>query len=207
MSLNRADAQQVAGLVLAAGRASRFGSDKRMASLPDDGRPLLQATLETFTAVLSLVLVVLRSGDAQALRIAESCGAVPVICQDADLGMGHSLAQGARALQGLSGHWSGLLIGLADMPCVSATTLHRLSQALIEGGVHGRPVAPVHQGRLGHPRGLPMDAVPALCRLSGDQGARHLLDWQLEALHIEVDDPGILQDVDTPADLAALKRP
>lgn len=189
----------VAGLILAAGRATRFGSDKRMARLPGDDHTLLEAVLATFTAALAPVFIVLRPADEQAARMAEAFGARPLVCDDADSGMGHSLACGARALQAVDG-LQGVLIGLADMPAVSPATLHSLMQALM---AQRRAVVPVYQGRLGHPRGLPAEALPALGRLRGDQGARHLLDWQVEAVQVEVDDAGILLDVDTPADLAA----
>jgi molybdenum cofactor cytidylyltransferase len=197
-------------MVLAAGKGSRFGADKRLAVLPGgDGRCMLEQVLATFTSVLSPVLVVLRADDDAGLRIVRACGAIPVACEDADFGMGHSLACGARALQGMKG-WQGVLIGLADMPRVSPRTLTRLQEVLL---AQNKPVAPVRPGAaaqhgkagpLGHPRGLPADAVPALLSLRGDQGARHLLDWQLDALHVEVDDAGILLDVDTPDDLAAM---
>lgn len=189
----------IAGLVLAAGRATRFGSDKRLARLSEDGRTLLETVLRTFTAVFNPVFVVLKPEDVEARQIALACGATPLVCEDAELGMGHSLACGARALQTMPA-LQGVIIGLADMPAVSAATLQDLRQALIE---QARPVVPVYQSQLGHPRGLPGDAIPALSRLRGDQGARHLLDWQVDAVRVEVDDAGILLDVDTPADLAA----
>ena len=63
---------------------------------------------------------------------------------------------------------------------------------------------PVHQGRRGHPVGFAARFVPALGALEADQGARTLLRQHDEQIReIAVDDPGILTDVDTAADLAA----
>lgn len=192
----------VAGLILAAGQGTRFGADKRLALMPD-GRTLLASSLQPYMGVCRPLLVVLRPDDVAAHDVAKACGAQIVVCPDADLGMGHSLARGAQALlaiqavQGLEG----VLIGLADMPRVSCTSLQALQQALLASD---RPVAPVHQGTLGQPRALPARYLPALARLQGDQGARHLLDWQREALHLAVEDPGVLLDVDTPEDLRTL---
>lgn len=189
---------QVASLILAAGRASRFGSDKRLALLPD-GRTLLEAVLACHAAPGHPVLVVLRPGDAIGQQLAARHGAQVVVCEEADLGMGHSLASGARALLPRA-DVVGVLIGLADMPAVSAQTVCALRQALLD---HALPVAPRYEGRLGHPRGLPRACFEALTALRGDQGARDIVDWR-QAMHIEVADPGVLLDMDHPADWRAL---
>ncbi|TAL00039.1 MAG: nucleotidyltransferase family protein [Aquabacterium sp.] len=194
----------VAGLILAAGQGTRFGADKRLAVMPD-GRTLLASSLQPYVGVCRPLLVVIRPDDMAAHDVAKACGAQIVVCTDADRGMGHSLAEGARALLEMpgvaGGGLKGVLIGLADMPRVSCTCLQALQQALLASD---RPVAPVHQGTLGQPRALPARYLPALARLQGDQGARHLLDWQREALLLDVEDPGVLLDVDTPEDLRTL---
>lgn len=193
----------IAGLILAAGQGARFGSDKRMARLPD-GRTLLEATLARHAGLSAPLLVVLRPGDEAASALARSHGARVLICEDAHLGMGHALACGARAL--LDGpEVDGVVIDLADMPWVSAHTLRLIRQALAE---HGQAIVPLYQGRMGQPRGLPASYLAALARLQGDEGARHIVNWQ-DAVHLAVDDPGILQDIDRPLDLtrfAALAR-
>lgn len=186
----------VAGLILAAGRGKRFGSDKRLALMPD-GRTMLAAALQPYLAVCRPLLVVIRPEDVESREVVKACGAQIVVCPDADLGMGHSLAQGARALQAMPGV-EGVLIGLADMPRVSRTTLQALQRALRHAN---RPVVPVFQGTFGQPRGLPARYLPALTLLQGDQGARQLLDWRSEALSLVVNDPGVLLDVDKPEDL------
>ncbi len=188
----------IAGLILAAGRGTRFGADKRLARLPD-GRTLLEVALARHAGISQPLLIVLRPDDEAATTLARQHGAHILICENADQGMGHSLACGARALLAMP-DLTGVLIDLADMPAVSATTLKRVQQALLDTG---QAVAPRYQGRIGQPRGLPRACFEAVSQLHGDQGARHLLDWQ-QAVHVEVDDAGILLDIDRPADLAAL---
>lgn len=188
----------IAGLILAAGRGTRFGTDKRLARLPD-GRTLLEAVLARHAGISQPLLTVLRPGDAAASALARQHGAQILICEDADQGMGRSLACGASALLAMP-ELDGVLIDLADMPAVSAATLRLLQQALHDTG---QAVAPRYQGRIGQPRGLPRACFEALSQLHGDQGARHLLDWQ-QAVHVEVEDAGILLDIDQPADLAML---
>ncbi|MEN3811766.1 nucleotidyltransferase family protein, partial [Chromobacterium piscinae] len=67
----------------------------------------------------------------------------------------------------------------------------------------GQLVLPCYQGRAGHPRGLPVDCLPGLLDLRGDAGARDILDWN-GALRLELDDPGVLLDIDQPEDMAKL---
>ncbi|KGM40921.1 hypothetical protein JY96_15070 [Aquabacterium sp. NJ1] len=188
----------IAGLILAAGRGTRFGADKRLACLPD-GRTLLEAALARHAGISQPLLIVLRPDDAEASALARQHGARILVCEDADQGMGHSLACGARALLAMP-EVEGVLIDLADMPFVAAATLRQLHQCLLDQGQTGQAVVPLYRGRMGQPRGLPRTCFEALSQLQGDQGARHIVDWQ-QALHIEVDDAGILQDIDRPADL------
>lgn len=192
--------KRIAGMILAAGQASRFGSDKRQAILPD-GRGMLETVLQRFHEAFDTVLLVARGQDDFARGLADMHGAELVVSTRAELGMGHSLACGAQALMGHEG-LDGVVIGLADMPAVRTATLIDVKDVL---AARMRPVVPVFQGQLGHPRGLPRDWFEALGRLTGEQGARQLLDWR-QALAVHVNDAGVLLDADTPEDLARFER-
>jgi molybdenum cofactor cytidylyltransferase len=64
--------------------------------------------------------------------------------------------------------------------------------------------APFHDGRRGHPVGFGAACFDALATLDGDAGARDVVAAHGDALvRLEVDDPGVLRDVDTAADLGA----
>lgn len=191
----------IAGLILAAGQATRFGSDKRQALLPD-GRTMLEAVLINFGEVFDTVLLVARDHDDFACQLADIHGIELVISDQADLGMGHSLACGAQALLAHE-DLSGAVVGLADMPAVVHGTLLDIKQTL---ACRQQPVVPVYQGQLGQPRGLPRAWFEAMTHLSGDQGARQLLDWR-QAVAVHVNDPGVLLDADTPEDLVKLSSP
>lgn len=188
----------IAGLILAAGQATRFGSDKRQALLPD-GCSMLEAVIIRYKEVFDTLLLVAQDNDDFACQLADIHGIDLVPNAQSDLGMGHSLACGAQALLARHG-LSGVVVGLADMPAVATTTLLDIRQTLIG---RKRPVVPIYQGQLGQPRGLPHDWFEALSGLTGDQGARQLLDWR-QAVPVHVNDPGVLHDVDTPADLERL---
>jgi len=192
----------VVALVLAAGRARRFGFDKRQARLPD-GRSLLQAVLQTQLQACDAVIALLRPDDDWGQALCADLGVEVRLVPQADEGMGRTLATGLSAL--LADEASGVgpprfeaaLVVLADMPAVQVGTVQALIHAFQR---HGLPACPWHGGRAGHPRLLPRDRWPDLLDLSGDEGARHRLDWS-RACRVEVPDAGVLIDVDTPADL------
>lgn len=115
--------------------------------------------------------------------------------------MGYSLAAGVAASRDARG-W---LVALADMPCIRVATLQAVAE-LIGGGA--ALAAPSYAGRRGHPVGFAARWRGALLALEGDEGARAILEQSRFLLHVlETDDPGVLQDVDSPADLAALRLP
>ncbi len=186
---------RIAVLVLAAGRSTRFGSDKRQALLPS-GQRMLPAVLSTLKGVFDDVCVLSRAGDAFATQACAASGCQQLSCEDADLGMGHTLAQGLRGLMPRP-DIDAALVALADMPAVQPDTLRALAAAAAESPL---PVVPRHLGRLGHPRILPRATWPSLLHARGDEGARHLIDWSAARV-VDVDDAGVLIDVDTPGDL------
>ena len=187
-------------VLLAAGSGSRFGGDKLEAPL-SDGTPLVLATARGLLAAGGAVLAVVRGardrdgqGAARLLRALPDIDSVP--CAGAAQGIGHSIACGVRH----SADANGWLLALGDMPFVRPETIRRLLDALAGGA---SLVAPCHGGRRGHPVGFSRRWRSSLLRLSGDIGARRVLAANPDALMlIDVEDAGVLLDVDRPADLA-----
>lgn len=184
--------------MLAAGYSRRFGGDKRRATLAD-GRSLLAASLALPCSMLEEVWLVLRPDESIAeLGLPASIKLVqhPLTAQ----GMGHSLAAGAECLLAES-NADVVAIFLADMPSIRRDSL----EALMAFAASNRIVLPSHQGKRGHPVLFGRDFWPQLATLGGDAGAKAVLQHNAEALHIvELNDPGVLQDIDTPADLIQL---
>jgi molybdenum cofactor cytidylyltransferase len=182
---------KVIALMLAAGRGTRFGSDKRLARLPD-GRSLLAASVESALQVFAEVHVLLRPGDdPQALGLPVACRIIR--CHDSDQGMGHSLAAGIRAMAGQDAEAIAVLLG--DMPWIRADSL----QLLCSHAAAERIVYPRYDGQRGHPVLFGRAFWSQLQALNGDEGARALLQANASACHgIVLHDPGVLRDVDRP---------
>ena len=188
-------------LLLAAGVSRRFGADKRTHLLPD-GTSLLQATANKYVGCFDHVVVVLRPTDAELARELTTRfggGLRVVTAAQAHLGMGHSLAAGIGAV----GNWDYAFVALGDMPFVETATLRQLEGAM--ASTDGAAIiAPVFEGRPGHPVGFGHDHFEALGALTGDSGARSIIKkFAHQVVEVAVSDPGVLHDVDRPADLDA----
>ena len=111
--------------------------------------------------------------------------------------MGFSIAMGVAERSGAPG-W---LVLPGDMPVVRSGTLLAVATALEQHPV----VCAQYRGRRGHPVGFAAELYSELILLDGDDGARRVVA-RYPAHGQEVDDPGILLDVDTEADLDALRK-
>lgn len=190
----------IAGILLAAGAGTRFGGGKLLHPLAD-GVPMGVASLRNLQVSVDQVVAVIRPGDNGLRLLLEAEGAPVIECALAEHGMGHSLAAGVAA----SGDADGWLVALGDMPLVQPHTIRRLRQALEKSaGI----VVPMFRGERGHPVGFDRRFRDELLALSGDAGARAVVSAHAAAVHrYEVDDPGVLQDLDTRADAERLGKP
>ena len=189
--------QPIVALLLAAGAGTRFGGGKLLHPL-DDGvaiaahaaRNLREAGLEVFA--------VIRPGDFPLSDMLEEEGCYVTQCADSVRGMGYSLAHGVAAARDAAG-W---IVALADMPRVLPSTIRAVADALGSGA---SIAAPAYRGERGHPVGFAAPLQLELLAVSGDSGARGVLERHRDAVRIvECGDPGVLLDVDSHADLARL---
>lgn len=190
------------GILLAAGRGRRFDPDgarnKLLQRLPG-GELVVAASARTLLAVFPRVVAVVPPADGGVADVLRQLGCEVTVCPDADGGMGLSLAHAIRhSLQGQQPA-QGWLVALGDMPFVAPSTLHALDAAVEEGAAIA---APLFEGRRGNPVAFGAQHRDALLALDGDQGARRLLQSSPVST-IDVLDPGVLRDIDSPSDLPA----
>jgi molybdenum cofactor cytidylyltransferase len=183
----------IAGILLAAGAGRRFGDHKLLQALPG-GEPMALAAGRRLIAAVPDCVAVVRKGD---LPLAQALGAIGLRTHEhggADAGMGTSIAAGVAATPDAAG-W---IIALGDMPWVRSETIGALVEALGRGV---ELVAPVHLGTRGHPVGFAAPWRDRLLALAGDLGARDLIAAADRLVLLPTSDPGVLLDVDTPADI------
>jgi CTP:molybdopterin cytidylyltransferase MocA len=181
-------------LLLAAGAGKRFGGGKLRAEIA--GRPLLRNALDLALQTTDRVHVVL-GADAEALQPLLPAGVVPIIHAGWAEGMGSSLAAGVRALPA---DCTGVLVLLADQPALPVASLHALIARWREDP---RQVCCArYAGQPGVPALFPRRLFGELATLSGDRGAKSILQREAAADgQFDLPEAGI--DIDTRADLAA----
>lgn len=190
----------IAGILLAAGKGSRFdstGEKNKLTQSLANGDAVVAAAAKNLLAVTPNVLAVTRPGAHAVASILQALGCEVTECPTAENGMAASLVHALSRVPDAAG-W---IVALGDMPHVQTTTIAALADAIGEGaGI----AAPVHQGRRGNPVAFGRAHLPRLLQLTGDQGARMLLR-ECPVREIAVDDPGIHYDVDSQEDLS--RRP
>jgi molybdenum cofactor cytidylyltransferase len=195
---------EVAALVLAAGRGTRFGAGATASKVlaPLDGLPLIRHVAEAALAsrAREVVVVTGHAGEAVAAALVGSAARVVHNPSFAE-GMATSLRAGVAALDP---RVDGVVVLLADMPRVTRAIIDALI-ATFEADADAEAVVPERHGRRGNPVLIARALFPAVAMLEGDQGARRLLARpDARVLVREIDDDAIEQDVDTPEALDAL---
>lgn len=186
-------------IVLAAGKGSRFLGSRHKLEEDIGNDSVLGSTLQHVQASGLPFIVVTTPALEPVVRQQVRGGAI-VVLPEADgttpLGMGYSIATGVCAQSQAPG-W---LVLPGDMPLVKPETLVAVARAL-----EHHPVAYAqYRGRRGHPVGFAAELYSELATLTGDEGARRL-SIRYPAIGVEVDDPGVLIDVDTQEDLSVVR--
>lgn len=184
-------------IVLAAGPGRRFGAGGHKLVQPLGGRSVLVATLDNAIETGWPVCVVLTPALLPLVAPwVQARDRVVLDEDDAARGLGRSIAAAVTAQADAAG-WVALP---GDMPLVRPQTIHAVGRSLAE-----HPVAYAqYRGRICHPQAFAAELFSDLRELQGEAGARRLLA-RYPAAAVDVDDPGVLVDVDTEADLEAAR--
>ena len=183
----------VGAIVLAAGFSSRFGSSKLLAGL-SSGKTVFQQTVERIAEAFPERFVITRPEMVAALQELAK-GTSILSFEHADQGMGATLAFAAQQIE----DWDGCVVCLGDMPFIETSTYRRIAELVTAGSI----VTPTFDSRRGNPVAFGKNLYTDLEALTGDGGGRKLTSMYPQAVRkLQVSDPGILHDIDTPEELA-----
>jgi molybdenum cofactor cytidylyltransferase len=186
---------RVAGIVLAAGRATRFGATKQLMPWRDSTLVGRAAQVALDAGLRSVIVVTGHEAD----RVGAAVAGLPVqVVFNAAYASGQSSSM-KRGLAALPAGFDAAIFLLADQPGVTPEVVKALVQA------HRTTLAPVVlptcAGRRGNPVLFDVSLFPEMAGIEGDVGGRALLDKYAGALEcVPVEEPGILADIDTPED-------
>ena len=185
--------KNIAAKILAAGSSKRFGKENKL--LADfNGKPLLSSVLNQTAALpFSERLVVVHPTRAEVKALCDAGPFEVIENPNAAEGMATSIAAGVEALTNADA----VALVLGDMPTIKHTTYAKLIDAFLKGEQQSI-LAPAYQGARGHPVFFSRFYFKELAALTGDKGARSAIEQHYNQLNIiEVDDPGVLSDIDT----------
>lgn len=186
----------IRGLLLAGGASTRFGAAKLLHRI-DGGPTLGEVSARHLLEGVGNVLAVVRDGDDELAACLRNAGCAILVTGRSRDGMGASIAAGVDAARGGDG-W---VVALADMPRIPAQVSRAIAHALAGGALIAAPVLP--GGERGHPVGFSARLVDELVALTGDEGARAVVQRHREhVVLVPTQERGILYDIDLPADLA-----
>ena len=196
-----AEIENIAAVVLAGGRSTRFGANKLVADL--GGKPMVRRVVEAaLGSAASPVLVVTGHQDAETRQALTGLDVVLVHNPDYAEGLSTSLKAGIAAVPPEA---AGALVLLGDMPQIAPAHLDQLIAAFPDRA--GVVIVPVHAGKRGNPVLWPRAFFPAMLALEGDAGAKRLLTAHADCVReVDLGTDAIFLDVDTAEALAHLRR-
>jgi molybdenum cofactor cytidylyltransferase len=189
--------RRIAAVVPAAGRSRRMGREK--VELLWDLSTVLETILDKIVTIRAWpVVVVLRPDLTKAQERVRRRGATVVVNPRPDEDMIESIRLGISALtELLTEPLDAVMLWPGDHPAVAPPTL----ETLLAAADRTRVILPRHEGRRGHPAVIGSDLLAGIAAIPPGEGLRRL--WRRRpdtVVELDVDDPGVLIDLDTPAD-------
>jgi molybdenum cofactor cytidylyltransferase len=195
------------GVILAAGASSRMGRDKALLTWPKETGAtgtFLSGSIRAFSDHCDLVIVVAGKSEAVLAPVVFAEGAFLVRNPAPERGQFSSLQTGLHEV--LNRGRDSAMITLVDRPPVGVDTLLCLVGAFANRDHNTWAVIPEHAGRHGHPMLIGRELIEAFLRAPAIANAREILHAQADRIaYVEVDDPRVTTNVNTPEDYASLE--
>jgi molybdenum cofactor cytidylyltransferase len=191
-----------AAIVLAAGRSTRMAPHNKLLVADRAGKPMIARVVDNVLSSGARPVLVVTGHLSDDIRAALAGRPVTFVhAEDYARGLSASLKAGIVALPASA---AAALVCLGDMPLVTGRMIDRIVAAYDPD--EGRSiVVPTHQGKIGNPILWDRRYIPEILQLSGDGGARVLLQKHIEQVaEVEIGDDAVLRDFDTVDSLATL---
>ena len=177
-------------IILAAGQSQRFGGQKLLEKI--NGKEMILHSIQAITQAGLHYKIFTQHPALEAFLHQQHIPFFHSI--QAKQGMGATLAEAINSLS----DWSSCLITLADKHYIQPSTYQQVHTHLTQSNI----VVPTYQHQAGHPVGFQQHFFPQLNQLSGDQGAKKILQQHpSKVTYLPCLDQGILQDIDRPEDI------
>jgi molybdenum cofactor cytidylyltransferase len=206
----------LAGVILAAGESSRMGRDKALlpwppltprSNIPKGGasaETILSLAIAALSSHCDLVIVVAGKNEPALTPVVYGCGAFLVRNPNPEQGQFSSLQTGLREV--LSRGRDNAMITLVDRPPPAAKTLNHLVDSFTTRNHGIWAVVPEFQGKHGHPILVGREMIEEFLRAPATVNAREIEHGhQHRILYLQVDDPLVTTNVDTPEDYVSLQ--
>jgi molybdenum cofactor cytidylyltransferase len=183
-------------IVPAAGKGERFGGAKLIARININGETLIDRTLRSLFGggIERIVVVTAPEANLEGSALLSDSRVTVVVNEDPSRGMFSSIQCGIAAAKA-----DVIVVLPADMPFVTPGTVSLVVRTCLETG---RVVVPVFNDRRGHPVGIPGGLRDGLLMMPPDRSLKDALAaLGEELLLIEVEDEGVVRDVDVKSDL------
>jgi molybdenum cofactor cytidylyltransferase len=191
---------RIAAVVLAAGSSRRMGAAKLL--LPLAGKAIISHVVDAVASADGVSPIVVVTGANEALMKDALRDRDVSFVHNADFADGEMLSSIKAGVAALP-RCDAFFIVLGDQPGISPRTIELLAQAW--GTSHGRIIVPSFRGKRGHPICLPSDGIDEILALPRDATLKDYVNRHVDALmSIEVDDPAVVVDVDTPQEYRRL---
>ena len=188
----------ISAILLAAGQSKRMNGENKLAK-KIKGIPLLKYALNNIlkSSVNEIIIVLGYQSEIIEKLIDKNDKIKFVFNADFETGMASSIKKG---VENLSKKTDAFFISLGDMPSINYNTYDQL----IKYKKNQKIIVPIFKGQKGNPLLFPKSFEKIMLSIQGDHGAKKILENnKKQILNIEINDPGIIKDIDVLEDFTS----